>query len=435
MVGSNSYKSKFQTKPPPVVSPDDVEFMHDFMYKVCDEAGFRTPGSEGEKKGAELFKTEYQKYTDEVFEEKFKCSPRAYPEGGIRPIGWVFLICVVLFFVFPVLSWIVLIPIILWALELFGLQRILDWMYPQKESQNIYAKLKPKYEAKRIILFAGHNDSPLVFPITANLRKKAMPIIIFNLIFALAFVAFGIVRAVIAFNKSDILVPIAQGIIWVDIVAICLAVVSIPGVMWISQTFVSKKKCLGANDNLSGAISALALARYFKEHRPNHIELWFVAFGAEEAGQRGSTEFVLRHREELHEKDAYIINLECVGGGTYLLLATKETMCIPPVPHQSEVYNLLKEASLFVDVHRQVHRSDLVQGYTDAEPFSRYGIKATSIVGLMPDGFPKLWHIETDTPENIDYDCMRDAVEICIKAVKIEDNKYNAEFSELEEKP
>ena len=74
-------------------------------------------------------------------------------------------------------------------------------------------------------------------------------------------------------------------------------------------------------------------------------------------------------------------------------------------------------------IRRQTVRSELSQGYTDAEPFSRYGIKASSILGLMVDGFPMLWHIDTDTPENLHPGCMRDVMEIAIKAVEM--RQYN----------
>ena len=71
--------------------------------------------------------------------------------------------------------------------------------------------------------------------------------------------------------------------------------------MYISQNFVSHNKCLGANDNLSGAISALSIAKYFKDpnRRPKNVEIWCVAFGAEEAGQRGSTDFVMKHKAKM----------------------------------------------------------------------------------------------------------------------------------------
>jgi Zn-dependent M28 family amino/carboxypeptidase len=149
------------------------------------------------------------------------------------------------------------------------------------------------------------------------------------------------------------------------------------------------------------------------------VELWFAAFGSEEVGQRGSTFFVQQHKAELLAKDAYFVNLECTGGGNILLLATAETMCVPPVKHHPEVYNLLKDASRRVMIRRQTIRSELTQGYTDAEPFSRYGLKACSIVGLMMDGFPMLWHINSDVPDNLHPGCMRDVMEIAIKAVEM----------------
>jgi Zn-dependent M28 family amino/carboxypeptidase len=180
-----------------------------------------------------------------------------------------------------------------------------------------------------------------------------------------------------------------------------------------------------ANDNLSGAISALALARYFQNNRPLNTELWFVAFGCEEAGQRGSTNFALQHKQEMIDKDAYFVNLESIGGGTFLLFATEETMCIPHIKHNPDVYNLLKDASRYVFTRRQSLRSPLTQGYTDAEAFSRIGIKASTILGLMLDGFPMLWHIKTDIPDNIRPGCMRDAMEICIKAVQIRDEQVS----------
>ena len=50
-------------------------------------------------------------------------------------------------------------------------------------------------------------------------------------------------------------------------------------------------------------------------------------------GEEGSTDFVLKHKQELLDKDAYVVNLECTRGGNILYLATSETMCIPPVKH------------------------------------------------------------------------------------------------------
>jgi hypothetical protein len=411
--------------PAAVVRDDEVDYIMNTMRRICKDAPYRLPGSDDEKKGADIFKEEYTKFTDEVTVEPFEMAPDAYPGGMIRPIGWFFMLSVIFFFIFPILSWIVLIPILLWVAELFGLKRAIDWAYPKKPSQNVFAKIKPQMETKTIMMFAGHNDSPLVFPITANLRKKSLSIVITIFVCTLVVVMAGIVRAILCILTGVYYIPITtSGFLWIDYIGV-LGICLIPVVFVFTQIFVSRAKCNGANDNLSGAISALALARYFQNNRPLNTELWFVAFGCEEAGQRGSTNFALQHKQEMIDKDAYFVNLESIGGGTFLLFATEETMCIPHIKHNPDVYNLLKDASRYVFTRRQSLRSPLTQGYTDAEAFSRIGIKASTILGLMLDGFPMLWHIKTDIPDNIRPGCMRDAMEICIKAVQIRDEQVS----------
>jgi hypothetical protein len=422
-MASSSLEKKFDF-PSVKVGNDEMDYLMGTMRKICDEAGFRYPGTEGERKGAEIFKAEYEKWADEVHEEKFEMAPDAYPGAMIKPIGYLFFISVVLYFVFPILAWIVLIPMAFWGLELFGLKRAVDWAYPKKPSQNIYAKIKPLAEPKTIMVFAGHNDSPKVFPLTARWRKKAQDAVMLIFISSLIFVLLGIIRASVATLKGTLVVPPLDS--WWMVAGGILGVLLVPVVIYVTQNFVSDKLCLGANDNLSGAISALTLARYFKDHRPLNTELWFVAFGSEEAGQRGSTHFAKTHFDELNRMGAYVINLESIGGGNFLLFATAEIMCMPHIPHHQDVYNLLKEASRQVVIRRQCVRSELSQGYTDAEPFSRLGLKASSILGLMLDGFPLLWHIETDTPDNLHPGCMRDALEVCIKAVELRDKELGS---------
>ena len=176
---------------------------------------------------------------------------------------------------------------ILWMLELFGLKRAVDPFFQKKDSQTIYAKIHAIHEPKVIMMFAGHNDSPQIFPFTAKFRRHGAQWITNVLIFAIIFLFFAIVRIVWSFITNNLFFPqITQGFIWIDYFGFVGIVASIP-ILVITQVMVSKKKSLGANDNLSGAVTALTLARYFSKHRPENVELWFAAFGSEEAGQRG----------------------------------------------------------------------------------------------------------------------------------------------------
>ena len=87
--------------PTPVVGDNEIDYLMDCMRHICNDIGFRSPGSEGEKKGAEYFKQEYTKWADEVHEEHFQIAPDAYPSAMIRPLGWFFSISVIGFFTFP----------------------------------------------------------------------------------------------------------------------------------------------------------------------------------------------------------------------------------------------------------------------------------------------------------------------------------------------
>ena len=70
----------------------------------------------------------------------------------------------------------------------------------------------------------------------------------------------------------------------------------------------------GANDNASGTATVLELARVFAQ-RDYPYTLYFVAFGAEEIGLRGSRHFVDALPESTHSRLRAMINVDMVGVG------------------------------------------------------------------------------------------------------------------------
>jgi Zn-dependent M28 family amino/carboxypeptidase len=67
----------------------------------------------------------------------------------------------------------------------------------------------------------------------------------------------------------------------------------------------------GANDNASGVVSVLNLAKKFKENPPKRSVL-FILFGAEEKGLLGSYYFVKNVPFDIHDIDA-AFNFDMVG--------------------------------------------------------------------------------------------------------------------------
>jgi hypothetical protein len=78
----------------------------------------------------------------------------------------------------------------------------------------------------------------------------------------------------------------------------------------------------GADDNGSGTALVLELARRLKKEPPEHVEVFFAWWGAEELGLFGSRQFVRRFHDQLDESKLYLINADCVGVGELLTVHT-----------------------------------------------------------------------------------------------------------------
>lgn len=88
-----------------------------------------------------------------------------------------------------------------------------------------------------------------------------------------------------------------------------------------------------ANDNTSGVITALEIARTLPENQRHKV--CFVLFDLEEAGLLGSAAYARTHKEAI--KNQVILNMDCVGDGDHILL----------IPHKKLKKNTAKLAPLY----------------------------------------------------------------------------------------
>ena len=71
-----------------------------------------------------------------------------------------------------------------------------------------------------------------------------------------------------------------------------------------------------ANDNTSGVVTVLEIARTLPENQRHKV--CFILFDLEEAGLIGSKEYYKKHNKEV--QDQLILNLDCVGDGDHLMM-------------------------------------------------------------------------------------------------------------------
>ncbi|MCU0356269.1 MAG: M28 family peptidase [Cyclobacteriaceae bacterium] len=172
----------------------------------------------------------------------------------------------------------------------------------------------------------------------------------------------------------------------------------------------------GADDNASGAAALLAIADYFKRHKPRH-RLILAFFDAEEIGLKGSEHFV-RSVDLAAEKIVLNINMDMISRseigelyicGTSFTPSLRQALAPLKVPEKMLLrYGHDDPASGRNDWTNQ---SDHYNFHRQRIPFLYFGVED------HPD-----YHQPTDTVEKIDLDFYKDSVETILQAIQLLDN-------------
>ena len=162
----------------------------------------------------------------------------------------------------------------------------------------------------------------------------------------------------------------------------------------------------GGNDNGSGVVAALEIARVL---RGKGVPFWVVFTGAEESGTWGALHFLKRYGSLLSKKP--ILNLDSIGTGK-LTVATKEGMwkVYRAAPHLVQEFKKLRDTGL--------HFRPYLGLFTDATPFLARGFEALTIIALGENGLPVNWHWYTDTVGKVTEENLRQVVAVVTEWVE-----------------
>jgi len=394
-------------------------YCKNFIEKICNEIGYRPSCSINSRKAAFVIKNELEKYCDEVIEEEFY----GYP-GFMKPlIGYpmwstiLYIIAVLEYLYYPLLSLIFsILAIYVSVFKLFALEEydFFYYLYPKQKGLNIIGKMMPSNEPKKLVIFGGHHDSAYIFPLYVKWKEKVVYFIYLIVVFAIIFVTLTILRIIyknFIFNQN--ILTILNYLIILPLIGSILIII-------FGLFFISTRKSLGANDNLSAVSVCLAVAKELKSKmRLKQTELWFVSFDSEESGMRGSKLFVKRRLNELKNRLTACINFDIIGVDEIILLPTKESMY--RATHSPQVYNKFKKAADNLGIPVKIEKQSF--GGTDSAPFSRKKLNAASVLRLTETGFPTVWHSPNDIPENIDEKKLEEMVKITLEFVSLIDNE------------
>ncbi len=388
------------------------DYMYNFIKQICEEIGPRSSATPKEHEGLEFIEKELKTFSDETFRDDFECHPGAYPKGNITIALMLLLAGYITYLIFPLLT---IILVILGVLSIFSelllMKEAVDWLFPKKSSWNVFGKIKPSVETRKIVIMGGHSDSAYLFPFYPKYRNK-----IVRLTFsAVVPIVLLIITAIIKLISQGFYFGFSFGV-WYDWLFLGVATSGI-WTFYVFLGYIANEVVDGANDNLSGVAVSLAVGKYLAKNRPKYIETWVGAFGCEECGQRGSKAFVKQHASDL--TNSYTLIPESIGAGDIIMIVEAEDFCF--TDHSKPlVENVEKAAKALmgkdfspVVVERQPYAD------TDAMRFSEKGFEAMAFLGLNKDDFfPEVWHERADTYTCINKKLIGDVSEIILQFIE-----------------
>jgi Peptidase family M28 len=165
----------------------------------------------------------------------------------------------------------------------------------------------------------------------------------------------------------------------------------------------------GANDNLSGVATLLAVARSVSQTPVPGLCLMLVSTGSEEALMEGMRAFFEAHRHELAPDRTHLLCVDAVGS-PHLVLVEAEGM-LEVCPYDERFKDLIEKCAL--DAQIPLRRGFTMRLGTDGYVALRAGVPAAAVMSVNDCGAASNYHWPTDTPDRLDYTTVQQAISLC----------------------
>jgi hypothetical protein len=175
----------------------------------------------------------------------------------------------------------------------------------------------------------------------------------------------------------------------------------------------SRKAVPGANDNGSGVVALLALARTLAARPPSSVRVLLVST-SEEALCEGMRAFAHRHFGELPLADTFFLTLDTIGSPRLLVLRGEGMLGVEPYPGEAlELVDGLA-AELGIDLIPGV----VLRNATDGVYPLAAGYRCATICSADHRILPANYHWPTDVPENVRYETLADGIRLAEATIR-----------------
>ena len=403
---------------------DDLnDYMYGFITDVCNEIGPRASSSEAEHKAGDKIEEILKESCDEAHQEEFICSPRAVTHF-VKYVS-LMIVCAVFFYTFslsidlgillldPVFNLLFLIlaiilvtfPIFFFIFEVIRMREMIDFLLPKKKAKNVVGIINPKEEVKHHIIFGAHHDSAYEYKLFYYLKVFGVVAMFLGLIVALLSFIIVWFKFIIFFLPIDLTILFQQFniiLLWFTPLAVMFFF------------FVGNEAVPGAYDNLSGISILLGIAKVLSQNPSKNTKIELVAFACEEAGLRGSKRYVTAHIDELRKNKTKLVNIDSISTKDMIVVVHRELFM--GAKHDRRMSDQLIDIGKKLNIG--INLGTLPFGASDAAPFTKKKIPATSFMSFELPKLPKFYHTRQDIPEVVEKESLGQVLDICIEYIK-----------------
>jgi hypothetical protein len=176
----------------------------------------------------------------------------------------------------------------------------------------------------------------------------------------------------------------------------------------------SRSTVPGANDNLTGVATLLAVARVLRERPVQGLRVLLLSTGSEESFMEGMQGFARRHFDALDRDRTHVVCVDTVGSPELIQLEGEGMLRMHdyPAPFKEVLGDCARDAG----VH--LRRGLRLRNATDGLIPLRAGFPIVALCSMDRYKRPANYHWPTDVPDNVDFSTVRDAVTLCEAVVR-----------------
>jgi hypothetical protein len=181
----------------------------------------------------------------------------------------------------------------------------------------------------------------------------------------------------------------------------------------------SRRVVPGANDNGTGVVTLIALARALTEQPTESVRVMLVST-SEEATCEGMRAFANRHFDELPLADTFFLAVDTVGSPHLLVLRGEGMLGVNDYPARSLglIDGLAEELGIYLFPHLRLRNA------TDGVFPLAAGYECASLCSCTHLKQPANYHWPTDVPENVNYGTVADAIRLVEALVRRLDENW-----------